>query len=190
MSLDIFRDLGIVARYGSASIAGVCSEWYAFEICSLASAYLGPTSQASIAIMMTVMGCMWTFPSSLGTATAIRVGNLLGEGRPKTAKTSARAAQYGVGLLMLVQCSLLFLLRTAIGRLYSHDESVITIVNATMWIVCLVAYFDGIQGSLAGVLRGRRGYTKFAECGNACDSSSLSISTQPKVSISGMSRLA
>lgn len=132
MSLDIFRDLGIVARYGSASIAGVCSEWYAFEICSLASAYLGPTSQASIAIMMTVMGCMWTFPSSLGTATAIRVGNLLGEGRPKTAKTSARAAQYGVGLLMLVQCSLLFLLRTAIGRLYSHDESVITIVNATV----------------------------------------------------------
>lgn len=132
LSTDIFRDLGIVIRLGGASIISTCSEWYAFEAISLISTYYGSTSQASVAIMLSVNGLMWSVPTALGSASAIRVGNLLGSALPRKASVAATAAQISVVCIMAIECILLFILRRVIGNLFSNDEAVINKVDATV----------------------------------------------------------
>jgi MATE family multidrug resistance protein len=87
----IFEDLKIVAIFGVAGIASTCSEWYAFEVVGFAAALFSPATQAATAIYSTSISIFYQIPLGLGTAGAIRVGNLLGRGLPqKAARTAHR----------------------------------------------------------------------------------------------------
>ena len=151
---EMFRDLKIVAVFGVAGVASTCSEWYAFELIGFAAALFSPATQAATAIYSTTISIFYQIPLGLGTAGAIRVGNLLGRGLPHKAQSTAiwyvifpscparSLSQAGLTLnpsphsgqiltlaVMIVSAILLVLFKSQFGRLYSDDPEVLAIVR-------------------------------------------------------------
>lgn len=78
------------------------------------------------------MGMLWAIPSALGTAVAIRIGNLLGQGLPNKARISSVAMQHAVFGVMTIECIILFVFRRSLGRLFSDDKEVVDLVDSTV----------------------------------------------------------
>ncbi len=68
------------------------SEWWAWEACALAASLLGPVSLAAQSVLLSTCSTFYQIPASLGIASAVRVGNLLGAGRGWEAKWASRAS--------------------------------------------------------------------------------------------------
>lgn len=66
------------------------SEWWAWEACALAASLLGPTTLAAQSVLLSTASTFFQVPASLGIASAVRVGNLLGAGRDWEAKWASR----------------------------------------------------------------------------------------------------
>lgn len=67
----------------------VSSEWWAWEGVSLSVSVLGPVALAVNSILLSFSSILFQIPQSMGIATAVRVGNLLGAGRPYEARLAA-----------------------------------------------------------------------------------------------------
>lgn len=149
---EMFRDLKIVAIFGIAGVASTCSEWYAFELIGFAAALFSPATQAATAIYSTTISIFYQIPLGLGTAGAIRVGNLLGRGLPHKAHRTAiwcvaftyrlhivykanpePSINYSGQILtlavMIVSAVFLILFKDQFGRAYSDDPEVLAIVR-------------------------------------------------------------
>lgn len=67
----------------------VSSEWWAWEGLSLSVSLLGPVALAVNSILLSFSSILFQIPQSMGIATAVRVGNLLGSGRAYEARLAA-----------------------------------------------------------------------------------------------------
>jgi MATE family multidrug resistance protein len=67
----------------------VSSEWWAWEGLSLSVSLLGPVALAVNSILLSFSSILFQVPQSMGIATAVRVGNLLGSGRAYEARLAA-----------------------------------------------------------------------------------------------------
>lgn len=123
-SRAIFQDLYLNWKYGILGIASVCTEWLAFEYCSIAAGYLGIEAQAINSIFACVTGGFYQLPYALSVAAAIRVGNLLGENRPLKAKKAVRVAQSLALGEVLFTAVLMFVFRRKIVGVFSDDAGV------------------------------------------------------------------
>ena len=70
----------------------VSSEWWAWEACALAASMLGPVSLAAQSCLLSTTSTFFQVPASLGIASAVRTGNLLGAGRGWEAKWASRTS--------------------------------------------------------------------------------------------------
>ena len=145
------------SNYLSLGIAGVlqvCSEWWAFEIVSLAAGYLGPDPLAAQSIMLNVAGLVYMVPLGISVAASTRVGNFVGAQKPKSAKRSAKATLLLMCFTSLVNTTLIFFGKTSIAWIFTDDVDVAFYVCQLAPIVALFQLADGINGGAAGILRG------------------------------------
>lgn len=70
------------------------SEWWAWEACALAASLLGPVSLAAQSVLLSTASTFFQVPASLGIASAVRCGNLLGAGRAWEAKWASRSSLF------------------------------------------------------------------------------------------------
>ncbi|KAG6894961.1 hypothetical protein C0992_003753 [Termitomyces sp. T32_za158] len=139
-------------------IAGACqyaSEWWAWELAALAASLLGPVTLAAQSIILT--SCLTTSqaPYALSAATAVRIGNLLGEGNALRAGLSSKIA-IGVALVLSSTTSLIFIIfRTSWAYLFNNDPEVVVLVTSIMPIVAFFQVFDGNVAVTGSVLRAR-----------------------------------
>ncbi|KAF9333300.1 hypothetical protein BG006_003807 [Podila minutissima] len=132
----------------------VCTEWWAFEVMSLAASYLGTVALAAQSIVVQTSGLLYTIPFGVSIAASNRVGNLIGMGDHRSAKVSSHmsillAILFGMGNSML-----LILCKDQWGKLFSEDTEVIGTVAMVLPLVALYQISDGIAGVGGGVLRG------------------------------------
>ena len=142
VSKTIFQDLGVNWQYGIAGVLSTVSEWYAFEAISLGSTYLGEVTQATSAILATIGSLAWQTPLALSStshcrhergsvlillavAVSIRVGNLIGAGKPQQAKKAAWTAQVFALSVVLTTAILIFIFRRSFATMFSQDPAVI-----------------------------------------------------------------
>lgn len=125
----IFQDLGLNWKYGIMGVATVCTEWLAFEYCSLAASYLGIEAQALNSIFMTIMGFLYQIPFSMSVSAAIRVGNLLGQNLPHKARTAAKVSQVMAFCEVLVTSIFLYIFRRQVIQIFSQDPDVLAQAN-------------------------------------------------------------
>ena len=141
VSRAVFQDLGVNWQYGIAGVLSTVSEWYAFEAISLGSTYLGEVTQATSAILATVGSLAWQTPLALSSesnykagsdransatvAVSIRVGNLIGAGKPQQAKKAATVAQIFALSVVTTTAILIFVFRRSFATLFSQDSAVI-----------------------------------------------------------------
>ena len=132
----------------------VGTEWWAFEIVTLAAGRLGDIPLASQSVIATADQLMNTIPFGIGVATSARVGNMLGM---RNAKGAARSANTAAGLSIfmgLIILSILMGTRNKFALVFNDDESVVKLTAKTLPYVALFQIADGLNGSCGGALRG------------------------------------
>lgn len=131
----------------------VSSEWWAWEGVSLSVSVLGPVALAVNSILLSFSSILFQIPQSMGIATAVRVGNLLGAGRPYEARLAAvlalilsvitsgfnRCVPRGkrlVGLLLIsYHSALLVIFRNKIAYIFNTDpEVVLEVGKVTIYV--------------------------------------------------------
>lgn len=125
-----------------------------FAIVAVLLAPFGPLTVAAHQIALNVSSLIFMLPLSIGLALAIRIGFLVGEGRPKHAKLS-----YWAGMLLAVStvigtASTILLLNEQIANLYSTETPVIAAAASLLILAALFQFSDAIQVVSANALRG------------------------------------
>lgn len=130
------------------------NEWWAFEIVALAAGILGEIQLASQTIVLTTSSIMFMVPFGVGVAVNVRVGNLLGAGLPSPAKLSSKVG-LAIGVFVTsIEAVLLIAMRHVWGYVFTTDEAVVELVASLLLICAAFQLLDGLQGVLAGVVRG------------------------------------
>ncbi|KAG2003352.1 hypothetical protein CC2G_003960 [Coprinopsis cinerea AmutBmut pab1-1] len=92
LSRRMFTSLGILVHLGLSGVGQTASEWWAWELMSLAASLMGPVVLATQSVLLTSSSMTFQAPFALGVATSVRIGNLLGERNAKRAGVAARTA--------------------------------------------------------------------------------------------------
>ena len=87
-------------------------------------------------------------------ATTIRVGNLLGEGRPRQARLAGRVSVTLCCGMMLVSCVVLFFFRNSFGKVYSSDPEVIAAASEVVPQLAPYLVAFGMTMSFRGTIGG------------------------------------
>ena len=147
-------NVGPFAKLAFLGVIHVGTEWWAFEIVALAAGRLGTIPLAAQSVVMTADQIINTIPFGLGVAESARLGNLLGAGKPKSARRSAHCAAILSVVFGTIILTVLFATRNVIGGLFNDDKRVISLVADIIPYVALFQIADGLNGSCGGALRG------------------------------------
>lgn len=101
-------------------------------------------------------GSWHPLPLSLGMATTIRVGHLVGQQSIMELKKAVSTAIILAVLMSLVIASLTFILKNSIAALYSPDPTVIALAASLLILACFYQVSDAIQVVSACALRGMK----------------------------------
>ncbi|KAJ1675167.1 ethionine resistance protein [Spiromyces aspiralis] len=124
------------------SAAMVCCDWWAFEILTISASYLGSTALAAQAIVVSASAMIVQMPIGMSTAVGTRVGNMLGAGRSRTAKLTAKVGYAVTAAFLLVTVSTIIGLSSWWGTLFTSDPEAIHIVTATLRILAFAHAID------------------------------------------------
>ncbi|KAG0250209.1 hypothetical protein BG011_008575 [Mortierella polycephala] len=132
----------------------VCTEWWAFEVVSLAASYLGTVALAAQSVVVQTSGLLYTIPFGVSIAASNRVGNLIGMGDARSAKVASRVSIALSIIFGMANSTMLIIFKGGWGRLFSDDQDVVNTVAAILPLVALFQISDGLAGVGGGVLRG------------------------------------
>ncbi|KAJ1896634.1 ethionine resistance protein [Kickxella alabastrina] len=152
-SLDCIDGIGEYYRLAIPSAAMMACSWAAFELVTFGSSIFGPVSLAAQACMFTAMSLTYQTPAAIGSATATRIGNALGQGKHRRARYAAYVS-ISTGYIVGIVCStILFTHRRTWGYIFSKDEDVVALCAKLMPLFAAVQTYDGMNGLVGGIMR-------------------------------------
>ncbi|KAJ2807394.1 ethionine resistance protein [Coemansia guatemalensis] len=141
-------------RLAIPAVITVCSEWICFELLNIGSSYFGTKQLAATAITINTGALAYQISNGLGYSTSPRIGNLIGDGKPRQARIACDMAvlvAVGTGTLCL-----LFLMLC--GRwwisVYTNDPEVVRETLKLMPVFCGFIICDALNAVLNSVMRG------------------------------------
>ncbi|KAF8500305.1 MATE efflux family protein [Russula emetica] len=150
-----FTSLGVLVRLGMGGVGQTASEWWCWELIGLAASLLGPTALAAQSILLVSASTSFQAPFAVSVASAVRLGNLLGEQNAHRAGVATRMAML-LSLVVAGTASVIFLIfKNQWGYLFNDDPNVVKLVASILPILALFQVFDGLNGVSGGILRAR-----------------------------------
>ncbi|WP_294965072.1 MATE family efflux transporter [uncultured Gilliamella sp.] len=125
-----------------------------FAVVALLIAPLGQTTVAAHQIIFTISSMAFAIPLSLGVATSIRVGYLLGNNKPILAKQTAYVSLAISLTAAIIVALLLLLFKSFILMLFTTEDSVTVIGLQLIILLAIYQVSDYIQVVASNVLRG------------------------------------
>ncbi|KAG9327312.1 hypothetical protein KVV02_007088 [Mortierella alpina] len=153
-SMDAFTGWPAFLKLAIPGVLMVCTEWWAFEVVSLAASYLGTVALAGQSVVVQTSSLLYTIPFGISIAASNRVGNLIGKGDHRSAKIASRVSLALAVIFGMVNSTVLIIFKERWGRLFSEDPEVVKTVAMVLPLVALFQISDGIAGVGGGVLRG------------------------------------
>ena len=153
-SRKCLNNLATFAKLALLGVFHVGTEWWAFEIVTLAAGRLGETPLAAQSVVATADQVMNTIPFGIGVAASSRVGNMLGMRNPKGAARAANTAAWLSVLMGAVVLAILMGTRNHFAKIFNDDEKVVKLTADVLPYVALFQIADGLNGSCGGSLRG------------------------------------
>lgn len=148
-------------QLGAPAAAQVFVEVGIFGLASSIIASFGPLPLAGHEVALQCAATTFMVPFAISSATAVRVGHAIGRLRaqPGIAPKDAAAAAGWAGVLaggafMLLCAVAFFTAPTAIARFFTPDSGVIHAAVPLLGIAACFQFFDGLQTTLTGALRG------------------------------------
>jgi len=143
-----------VARIGLPGAFAMLNECAAFALIALLVAPLGVVTVAGNQIAMNVSAFLWMCPFSIGSASTIRVGTLLGAGDVAGAARARRTALCMTITLACLLAVLIYFVRFHVAALYNDDAAVIQMAGLLLLCEVFYQFPDGIQTNTLCALRG------------------------------------
>ncbi|KAF9962304.1 hypothetical protein BGZ65_009341 [Modicella reniformis] len=153
-SWDAFTGWPGFLKLAVPGIMMVCTEWWAFELTSLAASFFGTIALAAQSVVLQTSILLYAVPFGVSIAASNRVGNLIGKGDHHSAKIASRVSIVLSISLGMINSLILIILKKRWGRLFSEDTEVVTTVAKILPLVAFFQISDGIAGVGGGVLRG------------------------------------
>ncbi|WP_294845556.1 MATE family efflux transporter [uncultured Gilliamella sp.] len=125
-----------------------------FAVIALLIAPLGQITVAAHQIIFTISSLTFAIPLSLGVATSIRVGYLLGKQKPSLAKQTAYISLAISFAIAVVVALILVIFRTPIIELFTKETAVIAICMHLIILLAIYQASDYLQVVASNVLRG------------------------------------
>ena len=150
----VWNDIVEVIKTGVPIALTILFEVILFSVAALLLSPYGSIVVASHQVALNFSSLMFMIPLSIGMATSIRVGYLLGESRPHQAKEAVSAS------ILIGVCTasftafVTFFFRDIIAGLYSSDIQVMAYAASLMLLAAMFQFSDAIQVISAGALRG------------------------------------
>lgn len=145
----------VYIQLGIPGILQICSEWWAFEIMSLAASYLGTSELAAQSVVTSITNAFFSIAIGQAISASSRLGNLLGAGMPNRAKLSSRCSILLAIILPNISVFILLFFSQTLGSLFTDDEDVLRILKKVLPVVSLYQIFDSVGTVCGGVLRGQ-----------------------------------
>jgi MATE family multidrug resistance protein len=151
--LDAWR-LRRLALFGAPVGAQIFVEISIFAAVTAIIGTFGPLPLAGHELALNCASFTFMVPFAISAAAAVRVGQAIGRKAPHEA---AAAGWTGIGLgavFMLFASAVLVAMTHAIARGYTSDKGVIAAAVPLLLVAAVFQFFDGIQVTAAGALRG------------------------------------
>ncbi|CED83587.1 Uncharacterized membrane protein, predicted efflux pump [Phaffia rhodozyma] len=148
-----FGKLGTVTTLALAGIGQICSEWWSWEIVTLAASLLGPAALATQSILLIACSITYQIPFSMSIAIAVRAGNLLGAQRGFEAMWACRTALLLSIIVSTFNSILLLVFRNSFAKLFNSDPVVVKTVADIIPFLAFFQLADGLMGVSNGILR-------------------------------------
>ncbi|KZT10436.1 MATE efflux family protein [Laetiporus sulphureus 93-53] len=153
LSRRCFTSLGVLVHLGLASVGQTASEWWSWELVSLAASMLGPIALATQSVLLVSASTTYQAPFALSVATSVRIGNLLGEEKAKRAGVAANVSILMSLAISLIWSTMFMVFRKSWAHLFNDDPEVVVLVASILPLVALFQVFDGLGGVTGGILR-------------------------------------
>ncbi|KAM5441484.1 hypothetical protein MferCBS31731_003555 [Microsporum ferrugineum] len=153
-SYRAFQNWGPMVRLALPGFLMMEAEVLAFEILTLAAAYLGTTTLAAQSVLATIAGIMFQIPFPLSIAGSTRIANFIGASLPDAARIAAKVNMSAAIIVGIINITLLSTLRFYIPALFTSDEEVIELIAAVLPLCASFQLFDAFATNCNGVLRG------------------------------------
>lgn len=125
-----------------------------FALVAILLAPFGAIMVASHQVALNFSALMFMIPLSIGMATSIRIGYLLGEQRPVQAKLATKCA-FILGIsIAFFTASGTVIARQSIAQLYSIDQQVIQLAMELLLLAAMFQFSDAVQVISGTALRG------------------------------------
>lgn len=149
---DIWSMLLKFAISGAFSIS---AEAWSFEITTILAGLIDTISLDAHIITMTISTFIFlSFPFAIGIATSIRVGQLIGEGKPTDAKKLCFIS-YGMNIsLQIVMIGFVLGFKKELGKVFSSNYEISALVTKLLPLMCIFMLGDAVQANTGGALRG------------------------------------
>lgn len=125
-----------------------------FALVAILLAPFGAIVVAAHQVALNFSALIFMIPLSIGMATSIRIGYLLGEQRPEQAKIATKCAFIlGISIAIFTAAITVFG-RVAIAQLYSIDIAVIELATGLLLLAAMFQFSDAVQVISGTALRG------------------------------------
>jgi MATE family multidrug resistance protein len=156
LEMQRFRQL---FRLGAPAGGQIFVEIAVFASVTALIATLGPLPLAGHEVALQCASTTFMVPYAISSATAVRVGHALGRLRTGHATPAHAAAAGWSGILsgaafMLLAAIVFLSVPSALGRLFTPEHAVIAAAVPLLLIAAGFQFFDGVQITITGALRG------------------------------------
>ena len=149
-----FHNWGPMFRLAVPGILMIEAEWFAFEILTISSAFLGRPYLAAQSVLVNTTLLMCHLPFSASVAVSTRVGNLIGCGAIPAAKVAVKTFYMFFIIVGLIDMGVMIGLKGAIPRVFSRDDVVMALVETVMPPCALFQLVYCMSTLCNGLLRG------------------------------------
>jgi MATE family multidrug resistance protein len=143
-------------RVGTPIAVTLVAEVGMFAAVALLMGTLGVTEVAAHQVALNVAAMAFMIPLGISSATTVRVGHAIGEGRAGLVRFRGLVGIGFAAACMMVTASVLFLLPEQIVAIYTRDAAVRTLAVQLLFMAAVFQLSDGIQISANGALRGMK----------------------------------
>ena len=146
--------IGSLLALGLPVAMQITAEYGVFAMATALIARIDAVSLAAHQIVLNVASVSFMVPLGVSSAGAVRVGQAVGR---KDAVGAVAAGWTAIGLgatFMFCSSVTLFIVPEFILRIFTTDHSIFAIGVPLLFLVAAFQFFDGIQVTAAGVLRG------------------------------------
>lgn len=154
ISKTTFKCFPSFIKLAIPSMFMLCAEWWSYQVHLFVAGTISTPALTSISILFTATAIFYNFSFCYAVVESVIVGNSMGEGNIKKAKSYSRIIVI-MSIVTQIFCMFWFYtLREYWPYLFTTDSDVIDILVDVVLIVSILAIIDSAQITIGGILRG------------------------------------